>query len=132
MSGFIFDRAIDVFGNAALSIYLAIALLSLKLWELTDLAGPLMVILAAQTIVMALYAAFITFRIMGKNMTQPCWLLATAALAWVPHHSRRQYAGHYQPVRPFAQAFLIVPLVGAFFIDIINAFLLQAMISLIR
>jgi ESS family glutamate:Na+ symporter len=40
-----FDRAIDVFGNAALSLYLAMALLSLKLWQLADLAGPLVVIL---------------------------------------------------------------------------------------
>ncbi len=63
----IFDRAIDVFGNASLSLYLAMALLSLKLWQLADLAGPLVVILGAQTITMALYAAFVTFRVMGKN-----------------------------------------------------------------
>jgi len=63
----IFDRAIDVFGNASLSLYLAMALLSLKLWQLADLAGPLMVILGAQTLTMALYAAFVTFRVMGKN-----------------------------------------------------------------
>ena len=44
---------IDVFGNAALSIYLAIALLSLKLWELAGLAGPLVSILAVQTVVIA-------------------------------------------------------------------------------
>ena len=60
-----FDRAIDVFGNAALSLYLAMALLSLKLWQLADLAGPLVVILTAQTLTMALYAAFVTFRVMG-------------------------------------------------------------------
>ncbi len=63
----IFDRAIDVFGNASLSLYLAMALLSLKLWQLADLAGPLVVILGAQTITMGLYAAFVTFRVMGKN-----------------------------------------------------------------
>ncbi|WP_030425201.1 sodium/glutamate symporter, partial [Acinetobacter baumannii] len=63
----IFDRAIDVFGNASLSLYLAMALLSLKLWQLADLAGPLVVILGAQTLTMALYAAFVTFRVMGKN-----------------------------------------------------------------
>lgn len=47
------------FGNAALSLYLAMALLSLKLWQLADLAGPLVVILTAQTLTMALYAAFL-------------------------------------------------------------------------
>lgn len=62
-----FDRAIDVFGNASLSLFLAMALMSLKLWELADLAGPLVIILGVQTIVMIVFAYFITFRIMGKN-----------------------------------------------------------------
>lgn len=43
------------------------ALLSLQLWQLTDLAGSLVVILGAQTLTIALYAAFVTFRVMGKN-----------------------------------------------------------------
>ncbi|MEG1736541.1 MAG: sodium/glutamate symporter, partial [Comamonas sp.] len=63
----VFDRAIDVFGSAALSIYLAIALLSLRLWELTDLAAPLMVILLVQTLFLAAYATLVTFRVMGKD-----------------------------------------------------------------
>ncbi|WP_420029505.1 sodium/glutamate symporter [Moraxella bovis] len=62
-----FDRAIDVFGNASLSLFLAMALMSLKLWELADLAGPLVIILVVQTIVMILFAYFVTFRVMGKN-----------------------------------------------------------------
>jgi ESS family glutamate:Na+ symporter len=62
-----FDRAIDVFGNAALSLFLAMALLSLKLWELTDLAGPVMIILAVQTLVMIGYAYFVTSRLMGND-----------------------------------------------------------------
>ncbi|WP_308024631.1 sodium/glutamate symporter, partial [Neisseria oralis] len=62
-----FDRAIDVFGNASLSLFLGIALLNLKLWQLLDLALPMLVILAVQTLVMALYAYFATYRFMGKN-----------------------------------------------------------------
>ena len=62
-----FDRAIDVFGNAALSLFLAMALLSLKLWELTDLAGPVMIILAVQTLVMIGYAYFVTSGLMGND-----------------------------------------------------------------
>ncbi|MDO9795288.1 sodium/glutamate symporter, partial [Glaesserella parasuis] len=62
-----FDRAIDVFGNASLSLFLAIALMSIKLWELADLAGSMLIILIAQTIVMVLYAYFVTFRVMGSN-----------------------------------------------------------------
>lgn len=63
----IFDRAIDVFGNASLSLYLSMALLSLQLWLLADLAGPLITILFAQTAVLILFTAIVTFRIMGKN-----------------------------------------------------------------
>ncbi len=129
----VFDRAIDVFGNAALSIYLAIALLSLKLWELTDLAGPLMVILAAQTVVMALYAAFVTFRIMGKNYDAA--VLAAGhcgfGMGATPTAVANMQAITNQ-YGPSHKAFLIVPLVGAFFIDIINAFALQGFISLLR
>ena len=126
----VFDRAIDVFGNASLSIYLAIALLSLRLWELTDLAGPLMVILAAQTIVMALYATFITFRIMGKNYDAA--VLAAGhcgfGMGATPTAVANMQAITNQ-YGPSHKAFLIVPLVGAFFIDIVNAFLIQAFIS---
>lgn len=129
----VFDRAIDVFGNASLSIYLAIALLSLKLWELTDLAGPLMVILAAQTIVMGLYAAFITFRVMGKNYDAA--VLAAGhcgfGMGATPTAVANMQAITNQ-YGPSHKAFLIVPLVGAFFIDIINAFILQGLIAWLR
>ncbi|MBQ0131991.1 MAG: sodium/glutamate symporter [Comamonas sp.] len=129
----VFDRAIDVFGNAALSIYLAIALLSLKLWELSDLAGSLMVILAVQTVVMALYAWFVTFRIMGKNYDAS--VLAAGhcgfGMGATPTAVANMQAITNQ-YGPSHKAFLIVPLVGAFFIDIINAFLIQAFIAWIR
>ena len=129
----VFDRAIDVFGNAALSIYLAIALLSLKLWELSDLAGPLMVILAAQTIAMALYASFITFRVMGKNYDAA--VLAAGhcgfGMGATPTAVANMQAITNQ-YGPSHKAFLIVPLVGAFFIDIINALVLQGFLSVIR
>lgn len=62
-----FDRAIDVFGNASLSLFLAMALLDLKLWQLTALALPVTVILLVQVVVMALYATFITYTLMGRD-----------------------------------------------------------------
>lgn len=121
-----FDRAIDVFGNASLSLFLAMALLSLKLWELTGLAGPVMIILAVQTVVMILYASFITFRVMGKDYDAA--VLAAGhcgfgmgatptAIANMQAITDRYGASH--------KAFLIVPMVGAFFVDIVNATILQ-------
>ncbi len=62
-----FDRAVSVLGNVSLSLFLAMALMSLKLWELASLALPMIIILAVQAVAMALYAVFVTYRMMGKN-----------------------------------------------------------------
>ncbi len=63
----VFDRAVSVLGNVSLSLFLAMALMSLKLWELASLALPMIIILAVQSVAMALYAVFVTYRMMGKN-----------------------------------------------------------------
>ncbi len=125
----VFDRAIDVFGNASLSIYLAMALLSLKLWELAGLAAPLMVILAAQTLVMGLYAALVTFRIMGSNYDAAVLAAGHCGFgmgATPPALANMQaITNQYGPSH---KAFLIVPMVGAFFVDIVNATVIQLFI----
>lgn len=121
-----FDRAIDVFGNASLSLFLAMALISLKLWELSDLAGSVLVILVVQVLVMIAFAYFVTFRIMGKDYDAAVLsaghcgfgLGATpTAVANMQSITDRYGASH--------KAFLIVPMVGAFFVDIVNATVLQ-------
>ncbi|WP_312586379.1 sodium/glutamate symporter [Acinetobacter sp.] len=126
----IFDRAIDVFGNASLSLYLAMALLSLKLWQLADLAGPLMVILGAQTITMALYAAFVTFRIMGKNYDAA--VLAAGHCGFGMGATPTAVANMQAITNMYGashKAFLIVPLCGAFFVDLINATVIQMILK---
>ncbi len=125
----VFDRAIDVFGNASLSIYLAMALLSLKLWELAGLAAPLMVILAAQTLVMGLYAWLVTFRAMGAHYDAA--VLAAGhcgfGMGATPTAVANMQAITNQ-YGPSHKAFLIVPMVGAFFVDIVNATVIQLFI----
>ena len=128
----IFDRAIDVFGNASLSLYLAMALLSLKLWQLADLAGPLMVILGAQTITMALYAAYITFRVMGKNYDAA--VLAAGHCGFGMGATPTAVANMQAITNmygPSHKAFLIVPLCGAFFVDLINVVVIQSILQFI-
>lgn len=121
-----FDRAIDVFGNASLSLFLAMALLSLKLWELSELAGPILVILLVQTVAMILYAYFVTFRIMGKDYDSA--VLAAGhcgfGLGATPTAITNMQAitDRYLPSH---KAFLIVPMVGAFFVDVVNTAILQ-------
>ena len=114
-----FDRAIDVFGNIALSLFLAMALLSLKLWELAGLAVPVMFILAAQTVVMALYATYVTYRAMGGDYDAA--VLAAGhcgfGLGATPTAVANMQA-LTDCFGPSHKAFLIVPMVGAFFVDI--------------
>jgi ESS family glutamate:Na+ symporter len=126
-----FDRAIDVFGNAALSLFLAMALLSLKLWELTDLAGPVMIILAVQTLVMIGYVYFVTSRLMGNDYDSA--VLAAGHCGFGMGATPTAIA-NMQAITdrygPSHKAFLIVPMVGAFFVDIVNATVLQVFTQL--
>ncbi|AVO41702.1 sodium/glutamate symporter [Simplicispira suum] len=121
-----FDRAIDVFGNASLSLFLAMALLSLRLWELTELALPVMVILLAQVGVMMLYASFVTFKVMGANYDAA--VLAGGHCGFGMGATPTAIA-NMQAITdrygPSYKAFLIVPMVGAFFVDLVNAAVLQ-------
>lgn len=61
------EKEIEVIGSISLSYFLCIALMGLRLWELFDLALPLVVMLVAQSVLMAMFAYFITFRVMGKD-----------------------------------------------------------------
>ena len=122
----IFDRCIDVFGNASLALFLAMALMSLQLWLLADLAGPLVIILIAQTVVLALYMYFVTFRVMGKNYDAA---VLCAGQCGVNLGATPTAIANIQAVTnsygPSHKAFLIIPLTGAFFVDIVNAMVIQ-------
>ncbi len=128
-----FDRAIDVFGNASLSLFLGIALLNLKLWDLLNLALPMFIILAVQTFVMCTYAYFVTFRLMGSNYDAA--VLAAGHCGFGMGATPTAVANMQSVTERFGsshKAFLIVPMVGAFFIDFINAFVLTTFISLLQ
>lgn len=127
----LFDRCIDVFGNASLALFLAMALMSLQLWLLADLAGPLVVILIVQTIVLALYVYFVTFRVLGKNYDAA---VMCAGQCGINLGATPTAIANIQAVTntygPSHKAFLIIPLTGAFFVDIVNAILIQLTIGI--
>lgn len=128
-----FDRAIDVFGNASLSLFLAMALLNLKLWELTGLAGPVTIILAVQTVVMILYATFVTYVFMGRDYDSA--VLAAGHCGFGLGATPTAVANMQsitQTFGPSHKAFLIVPMVGAFFVDLLNAAILSGFVSVIK
>jgi ESS family glutamate:Na+ symporter len=121
-----FDRAIDVFGNASLSLFLAMALLSLRRWELADLAGPVAIILAAQVLAMMAFAAFVTYRFMGADYDAA---VVAAGHCGFGLGATPTAIANMQAITdrfgPSYKAYLIVPLVGAFFVDLVNATILQ-------
>ena len=128
-----FDRAIDVFGNASLSLFLGIALLNLKLWQLLDLALPMLVILAVQTFVMSTYAYFVTYRLMGKDYDAA--VLAGGHCGFGLGATPTAVANMQSITDKFGpshKAFLIVPMVGAFFVDFVNAFILTGFVYILR
>jgi ESS family glutamate:Na+ symporter len=127
----VFEREVSVLGNVSLSLFLAIALMSLKLWDLAALALPIFIILAAQTLVMALFAIFVTFRMMGSNYDAA--VLAAGhcgfGLGATPTAIANMQAVT-QRYGPSQIAFLVVPMVGAFFIDIVNVIVIKLYLAL--
>ncbi|MGI5088716.1 sodium/glutamate symporter [Treponema vincentii] len=122
---------IGIIGSVCLSFFLAIALMSMKLWELADLAIPLVVILLVQTVVMGLFAYFVTFNIMGRDYDAA--VIATGhcgfGMGATPNAIANMEA--FTSVNGFStKAFLAVPLVGSLFIDFINAIVIQTFTSI--
>lgn len=127
----IFDRALSVLGNVSLSMFLAMALMSLRLWELASLALPMLLILAVQTAAMAAYAVLVTFRAMGRNYDAA--VLAAGHCGFGLGATPTAIANMQAITDRFGPshlAFLIVPMVGAFFIDIVNAIVIKLFLAL--
>lgn len=120
------DAAVDVLGNVGLSLFLAIALMSLKLWQLAGLALPVMVILAVQVVLMAAFAIYVTYRMMGKDYDA---VVLSAGHCGFGLGATPTAVANMQAITsrfgPSHKAFLIVPMVGAFFIDLVNAAVLK-------
>ena len=125
------ERTVEVVGEVALSLFLVMALMTMKLLDLANLAGPLLAILALQALLMIAFSVFITYNVMGRNYDAAVisggqvgfGLSSTAcALAIMKAVTGRHGAS--------ALAFLIVPMVGAFFIDILNAMVIQGSLAL--
>jgi len=127
------QRVVDDLGTIALSLFLAMALMSLKLWELLDLAVPMLVILTAQVTMMAAFAYFVTFRVMGRDYDAA--VMAGGHCGFGLGATPNAVANMEAIVERFGhapRAFLVVPMVGAFFIDFTNALIITAYINLVH
>jgi len=124
-------RLLDDLGNAALALFIAMALMTLKLWEIANLALPLAVILAAQVTLVAVVAYLLVARLMGRDYDAAVmasgfvgFMLGTTANAMANMGALTERYG------PAPRAYLVVPMVGAFFIDFTNALIIVAFVNL--
>jgi ESS family glutamate:Na+ symporter len=119
-------KCVDFIGSVSLSLFLAMALMSLKLWQLMDLAGPMAAILIGETLLIVLYTTFLTFPVMGKDFEAAIMAGGHCGFGMgaTPNAVANMEAlcSNYGPA---PRAFFVVPMVGAFFIDIVNAFVIQ-------
>jgi glutamate:Na+ symporter, ESS family len=127
------QRTMDFVGNLALNIFLVVALMNLKLWELAHLALPLSVILVVQVIVVLAAALTASFRLMGRDYDSAVmasgfvgFVLGTTANALA---NMRALVSRYGPA---PRAFLVVPLVGAMFIDFTNALIITWFVNWLK
>ena len=126
-------RVIDDIGNIALSLFLVMALMTLRLWELAGLVIPLLIILAAQVALIAIICVWVVPRVMGRDYDSAVmsggfagFMLGTSANAMANMGALVERYG------AAPKAFLVVPLVGAFFIDFANALLITFFVNLWR
>jgi ESS family glutamate:Na+ symporter len=123
---------INSFGIVSLSLFLAMALMTLKLWELAGLMLPLVAILVAQVVIAAVVAMGMVHRLMGRNYESAVmsggfigFMLGTTANAMAVMRALVERYG------PAPRAFLVAPIVGAFFIDFTNALIITLFLNLL-
>ncbi|MCK5834369.1 MAG: sodium/glutamate symporter [Lentisphaeria bacterium] len=120
-------ETVDILGTVSLSLFLSMALMSLKLWEIFNLAIPLLIILLVQTIVLGFYIYYVTYRVMGKNYDAAVIAGGHAGFGLGATPTAVMNMGAIVSRHgPSPQAFMVVPIVGAFFIDIANMIVIQA------
>ena len=127
------QRAMEFMGNVALNIFLTVALMDLKLWQLAGVALPLLVILFAQVIVALLAAMTVSFYLMGRDYDSA--VMASGFIGFVLGTTANAVANMRALVARFGpapRAFLVVPLVGAFFIDFTNAIIITLFVNWLR
>ena len=126
------QRVVDDIGTVALSLFLSMALMSLKLWELLDLAIPMLVILAVQVTMVGLFAAFVTYIVMGRDYDAAVMAGGHCGfgLGATPNAVANMEA-IVERFGPAPRAFLVLPLVGAFFIDFTNALIITAFLNFV-
>lgn len=121
---------VDGIGDVMLNLYLGLALMTLKLWELAALAVPMIVTLLVQTLIMFLFTSFIVFRVMGRDYEAACMTTAFCGFGMgaTPNAMANMLSvtGQYGPA---PKAFFVVPIVGGMFVDFTNTAVLSVFLN---
>ncbi len=124
-------RSLALVSDVSLGLFLAMSLMSLQLWALADLAGPMLLLLVAQVVLITLFSVFVVFRALGANYDAAviCSGYSGLALGATPTAIANMTAVT-KSLGPSPRAFVVVPLVGAFFIDLSNAMIINVLLSI--
>lgn len=125
------DRATDIIGTISLSLFLGMTMMTLDLSSVARLAGPLALMLAVQTLVCALYAAWVVFRLLKRDYEAA--IMSAAFCGFALGATATAIANMQALTRrhgPAPEAFIVVPVTGAFLVDILNVIVLSSLISL--
>ena len=127
----IYMGEINDIGGISLSLFLGIAMITLKLWQLADLALPLITLLAGQTILMFLFTYFVIFNIMGRDYDAAVLSSGVCGFGMgaTPNAMANMQAICERYV-PSVKAYLLVPLIGSLFADYLNSLLITFFINL--
>ena len=123
---------INDIGGICLNLFLGIAMITLKLWQLAGLALPLIVLLATQTVFMFLYARFVVFNVMGRDYDAA---VITAGACGFGMGATPNAMANMQAICdkyvPSVKAYLIVPIVGTLFVDFMNSLIITLFINIL-
>ena len=118
----IYMGEINDIGGISLSLFLGIAMITLKLWQLADLALPLITLLAGQTILMFLYTYFVVFNVMGRDYDAAVLSSGVCGFGMgATPNAMANMQAVCEKYAPSVKAFLLVPLVGSLFADFLNS-----------
>ena len=115
-----------------LSIFLSLALMTLKLWQLIDLALPMICILAIETVAMFLVARFVIYNVMGRDYDAAVLVAGFCGFGMgATPNAMANMQAITEKFGPSPKAFLVVPIVGGMFVDFTNAFILTVFLNVV-
>lgn len=127
------ERAVEALGTIALALFLVLALMDLKLWQLAGLARPMVAILGVQVVVTTVYAALVVFTLMGRNYEAAVTSSGYVGFGLgITPNAVANMEALVERYGPAPRSFLIVPIVGAFFIDFSNTIIITFFVNAIK